>query len=407
MAQNTLLTISMITNEAARVLSNNLVLAKRVNRDYDSDFGVQGAKIGQTLNVRKPIRPTTRTGPVVDIQAANETYAPLTFTDPLGVDFAFTSSEMTFSIDDFSNRFIKPAMVQLANKVDSLGYALMDRVYNEVGTPGTPLTAANARSAILQAAAKLYDNDAPVGDGQLTFINSPDFNAILSDSNSSLFNPSKEISDIYTKGMQGEFGGFEHFMSQNVRAHVNGTYGGTPVVNGAGQTGSSLVTDGWTATTTSLNPGDIFTIQNVYMVNPQTRLPLAKLQQFTVLSKSTTDGAGNSTLNISPAIIPSGQLQNVTASPADNATIVVAGASQSAYTQSLGFHKDAFMLANKELVVPSGVERASYMKDPMTGVGVRVVQQYDVRTDQFITRFDTMVAWAVLYEQLAVRLATS
>ena len=43
----------------------------------------------------------------------------------------------------------------------------------------------------------------------------------------------------------------------------------------------------------------------------------------------------------------------------------------------------------------------------MSGVGIRVVQQYDVRNDQFITRFDTAIAWATLYEQLAVRLATN
>jgi hypothetical protein len=50
---------------------------------------------------------------------------------------------------------------------------------------------------------------------------------------------------------------------------------------------------------------------------------------------------------------------------------------------------------------------ADYVKDPMSGIGVRVVQQYDVRNDQFITRFDTQVAWATLYEQLATRIATS
>lgn len=404
---NQLLTISMITNEAARVLGNNLVLAKAVNRDYDDEFGIKGAKIGQTLNVRKPVRPTTRSGPVVSIQSAQETYAPLTFTDPIGVDYSFTSSEMTFSIDDFSNRFIKPAVVQIANVVDSLGYALMDKVYNEVGTPGTPLTTATARSAVLAAAAKLYENDAPVGDGNLHFINSPSFNAVLSDSNASLFNPTKSISDTYVKGMQGEFGGFSHYMSQNVRSHTNGVFGGAPEISGAGQTGSSITTEGWTATTTSLVPGDVFTIAGVYAVNPQTRLPLSFLQQFTVTSASVTDGAGLSTLQISPAIVTSGSLKNVTNSPADGAAITVAGASASTYGQSLGFHRDAFMLANKELVVPTGVERAAYTVDPSTGIGIRVVQQYDVRTDQFITRFDTMVAWAVLYEQLAVRVATS
>lgn len=397
----------MITNEAAMVLGNNVVLAKCVNRDYDQDFGVVGAKIGQTINVRRPVRPLTRSGPVVDIQSATETYSPLVFQDPIGVDYAFTSYEMTFSIDDFSNRFIKPAMVAIANKVDQLGFDLMNKVYNLVGAPGTPLTTSTARDAVLAAAAKLYDNLAPVEDGQLHFINGSAFNAVLSGSNAALFNPQKEISEIYVKGFQGDFGGFRHYMDQLVAGHTNGVYGGTPKVDGANQTGSTLVTKGWTATTTSLNVGDVFTIDGVFMVNGQTRQNTGIPQQFTVTEKTVTDGSGDSTIKISPAIITSGNFQNVTGSPANDAAITVAGASGSFYKQSLGFHRDAFMLANKELVLPVGVERSMYAKDPLSNIGIRVVQQYDVRNDQFITRFDTAIAWATLYEQLAVRLATT
>lgn len=404
---NQLLTISMITNEAAMVLGNNTVLAKCVNRDYDQDFGVVGAKIGQTINIRRPVRPITRTGPVVDIQSAVETYSPLVFTNPIGVDYAFTSAEMTFSIDDFSNRFIKPAMVAIANQVDKLGFDLMSKVYNLVGTPGTPLTTSTARDAVLAAAAKLYENLAPVEDGNLHFINGSAFNAVLSGSNAALFNPQKEISDIYVKGFQGDFGGFRHYMDQLVLGHQNGVYGGTPQVDGAGQTGAVLSTKGWTPTTTSLNVGDVFTIDGVFMVNPQTRQNTGILQQFVVTAQTTTDGSGLSDIAISPAIVISGSFQNVTNAPADSATITVSGASADFYSQSLGFHRDAFMLANKELVLPVGVERAMYGTDPLSGIGIRVVQQYDVRNDQFITRFDTMVAWATLYEQLAVRLATN
>ena len=407
---NTLLTTSMITKEAARVLGNNLVLAKCVNRTYDSEFAIVGAKIGQTLNVRKPVRPTTSQGPVANIQGANESYAPLTFTDPYNVSYAFTSQEMLFSIDDFSNRFVKPAMVALANKIDAVGYStIMNAIYNQNGTPGTPLTTATARDAVLQAAATLYNNDAPVDDGMLHCINTPGFNAVLSGSNAALFNPQKEVSEIYIKGMQGEFGGFTHYMSQNVLGHTVGVYGGTPLTNSAtAQTGSSLITDGWTATTTVLKAGDVITIDGVNAVNPQTKVDLGFLQQFVVTADSVTDGSGNSTLAISPAIVTSGGTQNVTAGAANNKAItVVSGASASAHQYSLAFHRDAFMAANKDLPLPGGVAMADYVKDPMSGIGVRVVQQYDVRNDQFITRFDTQVAWATLYEQLATRIATS
>ena len=43
---NNLLTISKITNEALMVLENELTFTSEVNRDYDDQFAVSGAKIG-------------------------------------------------------------------------------------------------------------------------------------------------------------------------------------------------------------------------------------------------------------------------------------------------------------------------------------------------------------------------
>jgi hypothetical protein len=43
---NNLLTISMITNEALMVLENELTFSSEVDRNYDDQFAVTGAKIG-------------------------------------------------------------------------------------------------------------------------------------------------------------------------------------------------------------------------------------------------------------------------------------------------------------------------------------------------------------------------
>lgn len=399
----------MITSEAARILGNNLVLAKCVNREYDDDFAIKGAKIGQSINVRKPARYTARIGSVVDIQAQTETYAPLTFTNPIGVDLAFTSQEMTFSLDDFANRFIKPAIVRIANTVDAQGYALINNSYMYVGTPGTALTASTARTAVLQAAAKLYDNDAPVGSEDMHFISGSDFNAVLADSNASLFHPGKEISDAYVKGMQGTFGGFKHYMGQAVTAHTNGVYGGSPTMltTGTPQQGSALSTVGWTATTTALAVGDVFTIAGVFGVNPQNYTSYKWLQPFTVTAASVTDGAGASVIQVSPSIVATGPFQNVSAAPATSAAIVVIGASTVTSQQAIGFHKDAIMLANQELITPGNVEESAYIRDEQTNIGIRFASQWDIRTNQHIQRFDTMVAWANLYPQLLTRVFTN
>ena len=412
MAANTLQTISMISRDAAVVLGNTLDLAKRVNRSFDSDFGVKGAQIGQTINVRRPIRPTVRTGSVVDIQAINETYSPLSFTNPYGTDYALSSQELTFSVEDYFDKVAKPSVVAIASKVESAGQALIDSFYNAVGTPGTALTGTTGRTAITKALALLNKNDSPREDGRKTLLNDPDFNGVLADGNASLFNPMSEIAKIYTDGYQGRFSSFDVFMNQLVQAHTVGTYGGTPLVNGAvaandqWAVSGSLVTDGWTATSTSLNVGDVFTIAGVYSVNPQTKQTLSSLQQFTVTTKSVTDGSGNSTLAISPAIVTTGGFQNVSAAPADNAAITVLGASGTVSQQALAFDKDAIILAAKELM-PFSVGMGKTTTDDQTGIPIRVQQMPDIRSNQEILRFDVMVAWGTLYSQLGCKIYTT
>lgn len=82
---------------------------------------------------------------------------------------------------------------------------------------------------------------------------------------------------------------------------------GTPLVDGAAQTGTALITDGWTASTTGiLLKGDMFAVD----------LPGGgrSLHQVTADANSGA-GAGAATLSIHPAIRES---------PANNATIITA-----------------------------------------------------------------------------------
>ena len=134
---NTLLTPTMITREGLRVLHNNLVFVKGVNRQYSSEFAVSGAKIGSVINVRKPNRYFVRTGPAMQVQNTAETSVPLALTRQWGVDVNFTSAELTLSLDDFSKRILTPAMAKIASQIDYEGLALFASVWNQVGTPGT------------------------------------------------------------------------------------------------------------------------------------------------------------------------------------------------------------------------------------------------------------------------------
>ena len=83
---NNLLTISKITNEALMVLENELTFTNNVTREYDDQFAVTGAKIGNTLNVRRPGRFIGTTGPALNVEDFNETSVPVTLSTQFHVE---------------------------------------------------------------------------------------------------------------------------------------------------------------------------------------------------------------------------------------------------------------------------------------------------------------------------------
>jgi hypothetical protein len=415
MAANTLLTISMISRDAAMVLGNSLDLAKRVNREQDGAFAIKTAQIGQTVNVRRPIRPTVRTGSVVDIQAITETYSPLTFSDPIGTDYALTSQELTFSVEDYFGKVVKPSVARIASEIESQGQALITQFYNTIGTPGVALTGGptgTARSAVSSALAMLNKNDAPREAGRKTLLNDPDFNGVLVDNSAALFNPSAEIAKMYTDGYQGTYASFTVFMNQLVRSTTNGTFSGSITVqttvpaNSTWATTSQITTQGWTGAPAV---GQVFTIgtgaTSVYMVNPQTKQALSTKQQFSVQAV-TDNGGGSLTLTVAPAIVTSGGFQNVSRAPTATDVVTNLGATGVSTQNALAFDKDAIMLACQELM-PYSVGLGKTTTDDQTNIPIRVQQMPDIRTNQEILRFDVMTAWATLYSQLAVRVCTT
>lgn len=399
---NQLLSSTLITREALRVLENNLTFTRNVNRQYDDKFGIEGAKVGQVINARKPPRYVGRSGQAAQVEAISETTVPVPLTTQFGVDLEVSSADLLLNIDDFGDRILKPAVAVIANKIDSDGLSLVTQIANAVGTPGTT---PNALLTYLLAGVALDNNAAPQ-DGQRYITITPLMQAYIVDALKGLFQQASAISEQYRKGRMGTAIGFEWEMDQNCPTFTVGPQGGTPLVNGAGQTGSTLVTKGWTSAAASrLVAGDVFTVAGVYMVNPQSRQSTGQLMQFTVGAGFSSDGSGNGSVTISPALIPSGQFQTVSASPTDGAAITVLGAANTVSPQGVAYHRDAFTLVSADLPVPRGVDMAGRLADKQLGISIRFIRQYDVNSDQFISRLDVLYGWAVLRMELASRIA--
>jgi hypothetical protein len=387
------------------------VFTAGVSRDYDPKFGVEGAKIGYTLNVRRPARYTVSTGAALSTQDYTETSIPLTLTTQAHVDTTFTTADMTVSLDDFSDRVLKPAIAAIANKIDYDGLTnAVVTVGNHVGTPGTlPATAA----AILAVTQRLDEMAAP-RDGQRSLVLDPASNAALIAGLSGLFQNANQIGRQYEEGRFVDATntlGIKIAMDQNVQMHTVGPLGGAPLVNGANQgitTGwantTSLSTKGWTAAAASrLAAGDIITLAGVNAVNPQNRQSTGNLAQFVVTTAFSSDGSGNGSVTISPAIITGGAFQNVTASPADGAAITVVGTANTAYRRNLGYHKDAFKLGTADLqdVAQFGAWGA---RKNYKGISMRVARQFAIATDTVPCRTDVLYGFASVYPELAVQM---
>lgn len=404
---NTLLTIGQITREALMVLENELTFTKMCNREYSDQFARDGAKIGTSVNIRKPPRYVGRTGATFTAEGSTETSVALTLDTQFGVDLSYTSQERTTDIDDFSERFLKPAIATIANKIDYDGLQQYKNIYNVVGTGGTT---PSTMKTYLDAGVKM-DFEAAPQDGNRNVVMNPVAQATLVNADRALFSPGSTISTQYLKGkMADNSNGFNWAMDQNIAVHTVGTYvaaAGAVTVTTSVSTGNSIVTGGWTSGDI-LNKGDVITFANVYAVNPQNRQSTGQLRQFVVTAAATASGGGAMTVTVSPALVFSGQGQtctSTTASVASTSTVtILTGTSALQTPQNLAFHRDAFTLASADLLLPaSGVIEADRVKSKKLGMSLRMISFYDGFNDRLNTRFDVLYGWATLRPELAVR----
>ena len=399
------------------VLENQTVFTRRVTREYDDRFGRDGAKIGDVLNVRKPPRYIGRVGQGLQLEDAIETSVPITLNVQRGVDIAFTSKDLALSIDDFSERFITPAMAKIANGIDYDGLSQYVNIFNQTGVPGTAPTTIDP---FLDAGVCLDNMACPV-DGERYMVVTPRIQANLISALKGLFQSAPKIAEQYDKAEMG-LGtlGWDWYMDQNCRTQTSGTPTGTPVTTStAGQTGSTILTTGWTASTKVLTKGDVVQFTGVYAVNPQSYdsvlMPnvgslTAGLANWVVTADVTSgSGAGAATIPIAGpdgnGIITSGPFQNASASPTASSTVYVTNGTLTKSPQALGFHKGAFALACADLPLPGGVDMAARSASKKVGLSVRLVRAYDINTDRFPCRTDVLYGWATLYPQLACRVA--
>jgi hypothetical protein len=418
---NALVTSSIVTNEVLRIAHNNSAFLGHMNSDYKEAW--QGEyKPGGTLKARRPVQFTHRSGATANVQDITESSVDILVQPELGIDFAVSNYDLATAVGsdgkvgpEFKRRYLQPAGLKIAAILDySVATIVKNATYNFVGTPGT---GPSSISDILAAKVPAQNQSVPPGDFYCAL--SPTANAAIVGGFATLFNDQKTLAEQYKSGMIKTALGTDFLMSQNIPSHTVGALGGTPLVNGANQgltnSGStdnpyaattSLITDGWTASAAArLAQGDVFTIAGVNMVNPETKADTGVLQTFVCTAAASSDGSGNLTAIISPAIIAGGAFQNVTARPADNAALTIkTGTASTAYAQNILWHRDAITFVSPKQELPSGMDMAyqASMADE-GGLSLRFVRGFNITTGQFVSRFDVLWGAAVTKPEWVVR----
>lgn len=408
---NTTLTADIIAAEALMILEDNCVMGGLVHRGYEEEFAkkVNGYTVGETISIRRPNDFTVRDGAVADIQDVVEGKTTFTVDKQKGVDFKFSSQDLTLQIDKLSERVIKPAVVQLAHQIDRDLMSLYKYVNNHVTIPSGGI---DSFADFALAPTRMDTCAVPQGDRSAVL--SPADTWKMLGSQTALY-----IQDAargaYREGSLGKIAGIDTYMSQNVPVHLTGSRTGTDAI------AASFTGDTWAATkdtnystinigsmsgsTVTLKAGDTLTIADVYDVDPVSKQALPHLKMFTVVNNETASGSAIASCEISPAIIPSGAQATVAfasgVTDINTKVVTYQGAASTQYTQNLFFHKNAFGLVMVPMVAPPGAPDVS--RKSHKGYSVRVIPYYDGTNDVSNWRLDVLYGIKCIDPRLAVR----
>jgi hypothetical protein len=412
---NSVLTYGLIAKRAVQVLENNLVFANQVYRGYEAEYSrnVNGYKPGATITIRRPAEFQVNDGPVVTVQDASEGSLTLTVNKQKNVGMNFTSKDLTLDITDFSERFIEPAMIQMAQQVDQDVAALTADIPNWVGTPGNVLSNFDSFAAATQ---RMDDTAVPVGFERSAVLSPRDARGLQANLTGpqSIFAPDI-VAKVYKEGALPLIDGVQPYKTQNYYSQTCGTRTNGTLNNGTLSTTWAASKDTNTITFTmaglgaagTVKKGEVFTLAGVYDVNPRSGAALPYLKQFTVTADVTADGAGAATVTASPALIPintPGVHWNASAAPAGNAVVTWLGTASQTYVNNVVFNKNAFALVMVPLEKPEGglakVARMSHK-----GINVRILSFYDGVNDNNVWRFDVLYGVKTVDPRQAVRLS--
>lgn len=363
-----------------------------------------------------PVRLRGRVGDAMKPEDVRETVVPIVVNRLWGQDLLFSDQDLTMTVERFGERYIEPCSSIIANMIDGEGCDLMRGAYNLAGTAGT---LANNLSNYTAAKVALAKTATPQVHSLMSSVVSPDDEASLLGFGPNYFNPAKTIGDQYMTGKMGQAVGLKFSMDQNIARQLIGLVNGTPVVNGANQSGSTLLSSGWTATAgiQVLNEGDIISVVGMNGVNPVSWRDTGTLRTVVVTANVLSASDGTASIPIAPDINydTTSQFQTVVNAPPNGNGIKVYNTASTAFAnisgvssaQNMVFHRDAMTLVVVRLEKPGGMEWSEEVYNKEIGLSCRLIRGYDIRGNQKLVRVDVLGGWKLVRPEFLCRVASA
>lgn len=399
---NKFLTNDKITYELLEQLNNSLVVSRKVNKTYSKHFGVEGAKIGDTVRVRLSQNYTVSNGAVLDVQDIVERNTVLSLDTRKHIALSYTHQDRVLSMDNYSEVVVKPQARRLAHEIETDVVALFKKLPRAIVWDTTNATV-KATSTFFKAKAVL--DEAYIPDFELNAFIGPQAQAVLSESLTQLAFNNEKSTTALDKNKVGRLANIDIFMSPLLGMHVMGSgVAETAIqVDGASQSTLSEGVIKIKGLVGTLKAGDTFSIAGVYNVNPVTGEEKASLAQFVVTEDVAAAGVN---IKFSPAMVVTGPYKNVSALPANNAAVKFVGTASGKYEMGAIFNKNAFALVTADLPIVGDSNKCFRAGDEASGVSIRTVEVYDYVNDKNIIRADILYGVNVLDENQGVKLFT-
>lgn len=391
-----------VAEEALRLLINMLEVCQYFNTTDNKEFERE-FPVGEVIRKKLPQRFLIRDGLGYSPQPINRINTTVACNQIFGVDFEFDDFEeallMERSKEEISEQYLKPAMEQIAQEMDTR--AALFAYQNANNTVGVLNVDPNSATTFMQARQRLKNlAGATRGSDNAMIVPSSVYTALVPVLQA-LLNPEAEISEQYKEGSLGRLWNFDWYESESLFRHTAGTIAGAVTLTVASAGGTQLQ-----ITNTNgdiFNVGDVYGIANVNQVNPMTRRFVSTVQKtFVVTAPLVGTGTGNDLLNISPAIfLPGSQYQNVDSVPAAGAALTLfpgtTAPNGKSSGQGLWLNKDAFAMVGLKLQSPKATELTSQARDRKTGIPVRFVRMYSPTEKKMTNSWDTLIGFGQYY----------